>query len=78
MASHDQDDAFDEKTQVTGGLRTLDDFVLFTQLVKQGKQDEALFKFQLTDDRMKTELRAWDERLRDPKLAAEFDRKMRS
>lgn len=78
MPNEDHDDAFDEKTAVTGGLRTLDDLVAFKRLTAAGKEDEALFRFQLTDDRLKAELKAWDARLRDPALAAEFDRKMRS
>lgn len=78
MANEDHDDAFDEKTSVTGGLRTIDDLVAFKRLTAAGKEDEALFRFQLTDDRLKAELKAWDDRLRDPQLHAEFKRKMQS
>jgi hypothetical protein len=73
-----EDDAFDEKTVVSGGLRSLDDFVAFKQLTAAGKRDEALFKFQLTEDRLNAELARWDERLSDPAIAAEFDKKMQS
>lgn len=76
--TEETDDAFDEKTVVTGGLKTLDDLVRFKKLTAAGKTDEALFNFQLTQDRLTAELKAWDDRLRDPKLQAEFDRKMRS
>jgi hypothetical protein len=73
-----EDDAFDEKTVVTGGLRTLDDFVSYKQLTAAGKGDEAMFRFQLTKDRLADELKRWDEQLRDPKIAAEFKKKMQS
>jgi hypothetical protein len=75
---HQDDDAFEEKTQVTGGLRTLDDFVLFKKLERDGKLDEAQFKFQLNAERARSEVAAWDQRLRDPELAAAFAKKMRS
>ncbi len=78
MSNDQSDDAFEEKTQVTGGLRTLDDFVLFKKLERAGKLDEAQFKFQLSAERAKTEIAAWDQRLSDPQLAEAFAKKMRS
>ena len=78
MSEPQEDDAFEEKTQVTGGLRTLEDFVTFKKLERDGKLDEAQFKFQLNAERTKSELAAWDQRLLDPALAEEFARKMRS
>ena len=58
----DEESIFEEKTAVTGGIRSIDDYRKALQLVEAGQWDEALFTFRLSREQLEKELVAWKTR----------------
>jgi hypothetical protein len=58
------------------GIRTLEDFVAFSMLLRAGRMDEAMQRFGLTHATLRAATDEWSAKLRDPRLAAEFAAKL--